>query len=139
MKIRMNSRGVTLIETVVALAIISISVMGLVQAFSFGRDFVEKAGLRRQGLALVQQELEYWRSVRQTTPGAVPIAFGEGREAVRTVPLSETGKINAVITTDISPVQNADELTYQRVAVSLQYEHALQKDSIHVETRMYLR
>jgi len=134
--------GFTLIEIMLATVIIAVSVIGLFQAFAYGRAFVDKMGVRRQVLGYVQAEMESLRQARRQLNLAgqsdQPLKFAQ-KVNQRTVVIDKQKNLKALLQSQVSSPQNRRGLTYQDVSVTISYQGELLADSVHLSTKMYLR
>ncbi len=131
---RIYSRnGFSLIETVLTMAIVALAITGLLSFFSYGTGFLEKQGLRRQALALVNEQLEAMRA--RYEPGEAPPAQVIDEEVtIERVVMGKLVSIRAQRTTAIEKMGD-DEGSHLTVMVS--YDHGNIADSITIQTGFY--
>jgi Tfp pilus assembly protein PilV len=134
-----NKRGVSLIETMAAVLIISFSVIGLVSSFIYGRSNVEQSGLERKALELLQGQMEYWKNARLQYNESRPMPTHPGPATNQTVLLDAEKGLQANLRSEISGKRSDGNLTYQQVTVTLMYDNGPFKDSLGLTTKMYLR
>jgi competence protein ComGC len=134
-----NENGVSLVESVTAVMIISFSVIGLVSAFIYGRFNVERAGVERKALEVVHGQMDYWRGMRERTNDTQPLNVKSGVQPAQMVIVDAQKEISGNMTSEISPIRKDGSLSYQEVSVKLIYKNSLFKDSIGLSTKMYLR
>jgi hypothetical protein len=134
-----NQRGVSLVETMAAVVIISFSVIGLVSSFIYGRFNVERTGLTRKALEALEGRMEYWKNARVLKAENLPLSTRLGGEGEKAFILDRDKEVRGVLRTDISGVRRDAELSYQQVTVTLKYDNGPFKDSLGLTTKMYLR
>ena len=134
-----NEDGVSLVESITAVMIISFSVMGLVSAFIYGRFNVESAGIERKALELVNGQMDYWRNIRELTNESMPLPMKAGLQPSQTVVVDSRKELSGNLISEISPVKKDGSLSFQEVSVKLIYKNGLFKDSIGLSSKMYLR
>lgn len=76
-----SQRGVSLVEVMVSAVIFAIVAVALVEFFSLGRAYIKEGGLRRNGLALVQQKIEELRAL--SLSDAALVVGNHGPEGVQ--------------------------------------------------------
>ena len=136
---RIDSRGVTLLETVAAVMIIAFAAIGLTSSFIYGRYNVERAGLQRRALEMLQGQMEYWKNARAMQYESQPLPASSGIDAGRDVVLDAKKNLHATIRSAVSGVKRDGSLSYQDVVVILTYDNGVLKDSLGLSTKMYLR
>lgn len=99
--------GLTLVETVVAILIAGIVLVGILEMFLLGASRLKMASNRTSAIALAQGELEYLRSKGYDN---IDVASDSGAESViidegKTAAVSDD--INGTMTTQISQIGNA--------------------------------
>jgi competence protein ComGC len=134
-----NQRGVSLVETMAVIVIISFSIIGLVSSFIYGRFNVERTGLERKALEALEGRMEYWKNARFLKDENLPLSTHLGAEGEKAFILDRDKEVRAVLRTDISGVRRDAELSYQQVTVTLKYDNGPFKDSLGLTTKMYLR
>ena len=139
MKTLKNQNGVSLVETMAAVVIISFSVIGLVSSFIYGRFNVEKTGLERKALEALEGRMEFWKNARLQKEENLPLSTHLGAEGEKAFTLDRDREVRAVLRSDISGVRRDAELSYQQVTVTLKYDNGPFKDSLGLTTKMYLR
>ncbi|MBL8025370.1 MAG: hypothetical protein JNL74_03120 [Fibrobacteres bacterium] len=135
----MNEKGLSLVESVAAIMIISFSVIGLCYAFIYGRFNVEKAGVERKALELLNGQMDYWKNVRERTTESEPLDVKSGTRSSQTVKIDTQKDLSGALTTEISGVIKDGNLSYQNVTVKLIYNNGIFKDSLGLSSKMYLR
>lgn len=75
MKRRMHTRGVSLIEALVALAVMSFGMLGVVGMQATLRFNADVSKQRSEAVRLAQEEVERWRAFDSLTPAAGPLAY----------------------------------------------------------------
>jgi hypothetical protein len=127
--------GFSLIEAITAIVIVAVSLIGLYQAFGYGRLYIEKMGIRRQALCMVQAEMEYWRDIAARNPDLLSAVHAN--ERVRTALLGEERKLRAFIEPHVGNPAYDNGLRYREVSVALTYDGGNFGDSLGLCTKMY--
>lgn len=138
-KVIENEDGLSLVESVAAITIISFSVIGLCYAFIYGRFYVEKAGVGRKALEILNGQLDYWKNIREQTTESEPLDVRSGKNTSRMVKIDEEKELSGNLATEISGTIKDGNLSYQIVTVKLIYDNGIYKDSLGLTTKMYLR
>jgi type II secretory pathway pseudopilin PulG len=73
-----QERGMTLIETTVALVIIMIALLGVVHTFTYAVTYNYGNAIRTESLALIQKEVETLRAAKWTSSGIDPTGLLDG-------------------------------------------------------------
>lgn len=131
--------GFTLIEVMTALMIAAITALAFFQVFAFGTVQVERLGLRRQALGLLDGEMEYWRARFRSADAASPVHPGEAEARRRPVVMDEASGLTFQVDPEISPPRGDRGLKYQNVLVQVSYQRAEMADTVVLESRMYAR
>jgi prepilin-type N-terminal cleavage/methylation domain-containing protein len=136
--------GFSLIEVIVALIITGVIVGVSLQTFAFGAIELEKLGYRRQALALLDGEMEYWRARFEQADSANAVPVAEGLDRDRDVPLDPDHGLTVKVHTDIHSLQreqmpDGGVLHYQIVGVQVTYEKVDLADTLSLESRLYVR
>jgi hypothetical protein len=134
-----NQNGVSLVEAMAAVVIISFSVIGLVSSFIYGRFNVERTGLERKALEALEGRMEYWKNARLQQTESLPLSTHLGGEGEKAFTLDRDKEVRAVLHSDDSGEQRDANLSYQQVTVTLKYDNGPFKDSLGLTTKMYLR
>jgi len=132
-----NKNGVTLVETMIAIVIVGASMAGLLEMFSFGRIKIYQFGIKRQAIASLQGEMEYYRALRNKTPSGQPIA-SRGEQQVQIKSKDRTIRAR-VKPEDFSSVMAGTSHNFQQITLALTYEDNGHNDTLRLSTRMYLR
>lgn len=131
--------GFTLPEAVLALVIVVISLFGLLRAFSYGVEYVEREGMRRQALGFVQQRLEWIRSSANLAEEGASRVDGSWEVELTRVVGDEQVPVPATLFSSVSSIQEENGLTYRQVNVSLTYNQNRIADTVSLGTRIYGR
>jgi prepilin-type N-terminal cleavage/methylation domain-containing protein len=136
--------GFSLIEVILALVITAVMVAVSLQTFAFGAIEVEKLGYRRQALAVLDGEMEYWRARFEQADSANAVPAEEGLERDREVPLDPDHGLSVKVHTDIKSleherVRDGSVLHFQKVEVHVTYEKVDLADTLSLESRLYVR
>jgi type II secretory pathway pseudopilin PulG len=134
-----NQRGVTLVEAMAAVMIISFAIIGLVSSFIYGRFSVERSGVERKALEMLQGKMEHWQNQRIRFTESLPMPTNVGPAGKENVLLDADKDLRADIRSDISGVRRDGSLQYQEVTVTLTYDNGPFKDSLGLTTKMYLQ
>ena len=134
-----NDRGTTLIEAMTVVLIISFALAGLFSTFTYGRANVERTGIRRTAVELVQGKMEHWQNRRRQTNEGRAVDPAEKELEPEETMLDENKNLKAKIWSEVSGVQKDGELSYQEMKVTLTYDEGIFKDSLVLRTKMYLR
>jgi prepilin-type N-terminal cleavage/methylation domain-containing protein len=131
--------GFSLIEVILALVITGVMVAVSLQTFAFGAIELEKLGYRRQALAMLDGEMEYWRARFEQADSANAVPAQEASDRDREVPLDPENALNLRVHSEISQLRNERELHYQDVRVQVTYEKVDLADTLFLEGRLYVR
>jgi prepilin-type N-terminal cleavage/methylation domain-containing protein len=133
--------GFSLIEVILALVITGVIVAVSLQTFAFGAIELEKLGYRRQALAVLDGEMEYWRARFQQADSANPVSPREGLDRDREVPLDPGHMLSLKVHSEIEDPKARDDsrLPAQRVVVQVTYEKVDLADTLTLETFLYVR
>lgn len=133
--------GFSLIEVILALVITALMVGVSLQTFAYGAIELEKLGYRRQALAVLDGEMEYWRARFGQADSANGVAEREGEDREREVPLDADHGLTLKVHSEISrpDLDPATRLHYQVVRVSVTYEKVDLADTLSLESRLYVR
>jgi type II secretory pathway component PulK len=131
-----QQRGVTLIDVLVALVVTAVSIMAFFQLFAFGAIQIERLGYRREAMALLKGEMEFWRARFQSASLAHPVKGTEAQSRKRSL-VGGSGLPFLIEPTVESPVQDKD-LKFQRLQVRVTYARVDLVDTVEMETRQYV-
>jgi hypothetical protein len=134
-----NQRGVSLIEAVASVMIISFAIIGLVSSFIYGHFNVERSGVQRKALEVLQGRMELWKNERLRASETQPLPSPPGGIANQDVLLDRDKELHGTLRSQISEVRGDGSLRYQEVSVTLVYDNGSMKDSLGLETKMYLQ
>ncbi len=134
----MNNRGFTIPEAILGTMIMLISLFGLLRAFSFSTGYVEKIGIKRQALAVMQQEYEKFRRYSHNGEFDLSALAINDQEIVFNNQFHKKER-NTVgyITTTIENLNDESGLAFQNVLISLRYEYEDLMDTIVLPGRFY--
>lgn len=131
--------GFTLLEVMVALIITALAALACIQVFAYGAVQVERLSYRRQALALLDGEMEYWRARFQRAGAGSTVSPAEAAPRHREVSLDlEYGPAFAV-ESEVSPPLRDRDLRYQQVRVQVSYRRLDAADTLVLEGRHYVR
>lgn len=135
--------GFTLMEVLVALLIGWITMAAFFHTFAFGSVQVEEQGRRRQALALLDGEMEYWRARFQNADALNPVNPSEAEIRRRDVAAREGmdggPALSFHVEPELSPLQRDGDLRFQQLKVAVSYRLAGDMDTLALESRMYAR
>lgn len=102
-----GERGMTLIETTVALVIIMIALLGVVHTFTYAVTYNYGNAIRTESQALLQEEVENLRATKWTSAATHPLLVGTGNSCtpVTTIVPSTNGgafKVEKIVDDDPS-------------------------------------
>lgn len=136
-----GSAGFTLIETVFALVIIMIALLGVAQAFTYAVLYNSGNAARSQSLAILQQEVELLRAAKWTSAGLDPLlASGDAAPVYRNAPNGGTFRIDKRVDDDpfTDGVQNdpTSQLKEVTMTVSVAYTVPGWQTAVPITMRM---
>ena len=133
--------GFSLIEVIIALIITGLIVGVSLQSFAFGAIELERLGYRRQALAVLDGEMEYWRARFEQADIANEVSPREGLERNREVPLDEDNGLTLKVHSEIEHLDSngGSHLAFQKVRVQVTYEKVDLADTLELETVLYVR
>jgi prepilin-type N-terminal cleavage/methylation domain-containing protein len=133
--------GFSLIEVIISLIITGVIVGVSLQSFAFGAIELEKLGYRRQALAVLDGEMEYWRARFEQADIANEVSEREALERDREVPLDEDKGLTLKVHSEIGPLDSngGSHLASQKVRVQVTYEKVDLADTLDLETVLYVR
>lgn len=133
----MNNKGFTIPEAILATIIMVVSLFGLLSAYSFSTGYVERIGIRRQALSIIQQEYEKLRRYSHNGEFDLsPLAFTE-KEIIFVNEFHKNERsINGWLSTIIED-QGDDQLKCQVVNITLRYEYEEVSDTIVLPGKFY--
>jgi prepilin-type N-terminal cleavage/methylation domain-containing protein len=134
-----NRGGFSLPELLAVSIIIGVAGTALLRTFSFGTLIVEKEGLRRQALPVVQAELEKIRHI--SDHGRIYLSPGirDSNTTLRRMVHTEEIAVPATIQINVTEAAQDNGLRYQNVEVKVFYTHGDITDTIRLASRMYQR
>ncbi len=136
--------GFSLIEVIIALIITGLIVGVSLQTFAFGTIELEKLGYRRQALALLDGEMEYWRARFAQADVANAVSGREAEDRDREVPLDPGKGLNLKIHSVVWPLQSkpvagSPDLHCQRLRVEVTYRKVDLADTVYLDGPQYVR
>jgi len=134
-----NNHGVSLIEAVASVMIISFAIIGLVSSFIYGHFNVERSGVQRKALEMLQGRMELWKNERLRASETQPLPSPPGGIANQDILLDSDKDLHGTLRSRISEVRRDGSLHYQEVSVTLVYDNGTIKDSLGLETKMYIQ
>jgi hypothetical protein len=123
---------------ILALIITALIAVVSLQTFAFGSFELEKLRYRRQALALLDGEMEYWRARFRQAGAAHPVAPAEGPARDQEVEDRTSGLIFRVHS-DLWQLDHEGDLPYQDVEVQVSYRREDLADTVTLRTRHYVR
>ena len=133
----LDSKGFTVIEGILAMSILILSLFALLRFFSYGAMFVERDGIRRQALALLQGRLEQIHAHSKWGARELAVLDGDTSVAMVVVANGEKIAIPATISTTIIGDKSDGNLRYDSVSVAVLYNHVIIRDTIEIGTKFY--
>ena len=133
-----RERGFTFLEAIAALLIISIVTVGFFQAFAFGAVELERLGYRRQALALLEGEMEYWRARFEAADAEHPVSASEAAYRNGSITPDPGSRLAFSMHSQIGPPQGFPGLVYQKLSVRVSYSRADLADTLVLEARQYV-
>ncbi len=135
------SCGFTLLEVMTALIITAVVAVAAFQGFAYGAVELQRLGYRRQALALLDGEMEYWRGRFQQVDAANPVSPAEAGARARNVILDPVSTLAFKVESDISDLKNRPDrhLRYQMVRVMVSYRQVDLADTLILEHAQYVR
>ena len=131
--------GFTLLEVMVALVITALGALGCIQVFAYGAVQLERLSYRRQALALLDGEMEYWRARFQRAGADNPVSPAEAGPRHREAPMDPEYGPAFAVESRVSPLLNDRNLSYQQVRVQVSYRRHDAADTLVLEGRHYVR
>jgi hypothetical protein len=126
---------------ITALFVTLVGGLAFVQAFAYGAVQLERLGYRRQALALLDGEMEYWRGRFQRVAAGELVPAGETEARSRDVPPAtpERGPGFRIEPELSGPRRDRrNNLRYQDLRVVVSYERAHATDTLVLESRFYV-
>lgn len=129
--------GFTLLEVMVALMITALASLACIQVFAYGAVQLERLSYRRQALALLDGEMEYWRARFQRVGTGSPVSPAEAPPRSRRVSMDPAFGPVFVLESEVHPpVGERDR--YQKVRVQVSYSRHDAADTLALEGRHYV-
>lgn len=123
-------------DVMVALIVTTLSLMAFFQLFAFGTVQIEKLGYRREAMAMLKGEMEFWRARFQTASATYPVRSNEAENRKRSIAGGDGMEFQISPTVDL-PIRDRD-LQFQRVQVRVSYARLDVVDTLELETRHYV-
>lgn len=130
-------KGWTLIEAMLSMMIGIIAVSGLLYAFSYGSQVVEREGIQRQALGHIQSQLEQLKEESRFGKQALPVGKLEQRVTLERELFNENASVVVRLSREVSNVEGYT-LKFQTVNITLWYERSDLPDTLDFSTRFYL-
>lgn len=131
-----STLGFTLVEVICALLIVLLSVLAFFHLFTYGTMQLEKQGRRRQALAVLQGEMEFWRA-RFAVAGEAGVAPSEALARARKLDLGESAPKPAELRSALTPRQRRGDLSFQLAQVAVIWGHPGEEDTLRLESAFY--
>jgi prepilin-type N-terminal cleavage/methylation domain-containing protein len=131
--------GFTFLEVMVALMITSLACLACIQVFAYGAMQLERLGYRRQALALLDGEMEYWRARFQRAGSGAEVSPAEAGDRRRELKMDPAFGPTFVVESAVDPVRREGDLHLQRVRVQVSYRRLDATDTLVLEGRHYVR
>ncbi len=133
-----NQRGFTIPEAILAIALMLVSLFGLLSAYSATTGHVERTGIERQALALMQREYE---TLQRYSAGGqfdmVQRAFAERVEMIEQEYNGERRELPVWLAVAVSDGIDDDGLAYQEALITLRYDYEAREDTLTLPARFY--
>lgn len=134
----MNNRGFTIPEAILGIVIMLVALFGLLRAFTFATGYIERIGIQRQAIALIQGEYE---KVRKYSQGGImdlaPLAKEDALVELKSDYNKKERLVEGWLGTAVEDGSDEDGLRYQHVTISLRYEYENVEDTITIPARFY--
>lgn len=125
-----NESGFSLIEVTIAMMILLVGLLGVTLSYTWAVKFNAGNNLRMQSLAILQQEVEQFRSAKYTSVVTDQILLGGVKDA-KTVTTADGNKftIETIIDDDpfVSDVQVNQSKTLKSITITVSGENQTQK------------
>lgn len=131
--------GFTLLEVMTALVITALAALACIQVFAYGAVQLERLGYRRQALALLDGEMEFWRARFQGAAAGSPVSPAEAGNRRREVAMDPAYGPTFAVESEVSPLLRDRDLRYQQVNVRVSYRRLDAADTLELESRHYVR
>ncbi len=134
----MNNRGFTIPEAILGIMIMLVALFGLLRAFTFTTGYVERIGIQRQIITLIQGEYEKVRKYSQN--GLMDLTPVDADEQLVELKIDYNKKeriIEGWLSTSVEEAIDPDGLRYQNVTISLRYNYENIEDTITLPASFY--
>ena len=138
MILKSSRSGFTIIEALLSIVIVAVSIFGLLRAFEYGGFFLEREGLRRQALGLVQMKLEELKHQSKFGKNHLSSHSIEEADQLQRMFFKQNVFIPANMRTEVGELESENGFKFQDVAVSVFYKYQNVPDTLTIQTRFYL-
>lgn len=122
-----------------ALMITALASLACIQVFAYGAVQLEQLSYRRQALALLDGEMEYWRARFQRAGEGSPVSPAEAVPRRRKVSLDPAYGPVFMVESEVHPLAGERERErYQKVRVQVSYGRHDAADTLALEGRHYV-
>ena len=133
-----HNKGFTIPEAILSILIMVVSLFGLLNAFAFSTEYIEKIGLRRQALGVVQAEYEKMRKYSHNG------SFDLSDRVVTDQPVflkssldEEEHLVEGLLSTTVLSESGESSLECQSFRITLVYEYEKKLDTVSLPGRLY--
>ena len=128
--INKNESGFSLIEVTIAMMVLLVGLLGVTLSYTWAVKFNAGNNLRMQSLAILQQEVEQFRSAKYTSVVTDSILLG-GVKTPKTITTADGNKFTIETTIDDDPftgnVQVDQSKTLKSITITVSGENQTQK------------
>lgn len=125
-----NESGFSLIEVTIAMMVLLVGLLGVTLSYTWAVKFNAGNNLRMQSLAILQQEVEQFRSAKYTSVVTDSILLG-GVKTPKTITTADGNKFTVETTIDDDPftgnVQVDQSKTLKSITITVSGENQTQK------------
>lgn len=134
----MNNRGFTIPEAILATIIMVVSLFGLLRAYSFSTEYVERIGIRRQALSVIQQEYEKFRRYSHNGEfDLTPLIMSDKEIEFKNIFHKSERNVKGWLSTSIEEQSDESGLNCQLVNITLRYDYEDISDTIVLPGKFY--
>lgn len=130
--------GFTFLEVMTSLVIAALASLACIQVFAYGAVQLERLSYRRQALALLDGEMEYWRGRFQRAGAGSQVSPAEAGNRRQEVKMDPARGPTFVVESEVDPLRRERDLRFQRVRVRVSYRRHDAADTLLLEGRHYV-